>query len=68
MLEHLPINCPKCDLRMRYVERHDSARPQLKTDHPPRPHLHVCECPEHGVFHFSQTKHLTQGPPPTQSG
>jgi hypothetical protein len=36
---------------MRYVES--------KTD----PQMHVCECPEHGLFHFGPKTDLTEGPP-----
>jgi len=67
MMEHQPVNCPKCGVRMHYVERRGFVRWQLKTDPPAATTPQVCECPEHGLFHFGQTTHLTQqGPPPIQ--
>lgn len=53
MSDHMPsLNCPKCGRVMRYVES--------KTD----PQMHVCECPEHGLFHFGPKTDLTEGLPP----
>jgi hypothetical protein len=54
--EPIPLNCPKCGTPMWFHDERvgldESARPD---------HVRVYFCYQHGFFHFSDTRQLTEG-------
>ena len=51
----LPLNCPKCPCRLRYVGSEPPTEPNQDV-------LHVYECPEHGRWRFGLDTHLERVP------
>ena len=64
----LPLNCPRCGRRMRFVDANSPMRLTLKTDPPAEPTFFVFDCSEHGLHHFGPTTPLTAGSPPNSQG
>ena len=53
-LPRVPLRCPECGKPMNVIQTEWAGG--LLT-------YYVCSCPEHGTFHFNDTKPLTAGLP-----
>jgi hypothetical protein len=53
-LAGLPLNCPKCGRRMRYLYVRAADRKTIDASAATDADIHVYQCAEHGPFHFSR--------------